>query len=107
VSRRTAPRLQRVSAVKSDVFHRHFTFWLAALFLFVLAFWLLNESLLPFIAGLAIAHLLTPLTDRLERLGVNRLAAALLIITEVVLALIYLILFGRAGARRAFAETGG
>ena len=54
--------------------------------------WLLSEILLPFVAGLAIAYLLTPLTDRLERLGVNRLAAALLIITVVVLALIYLIL---------------
>jgi predicted PurR-regulated permease PerM len=92
VSRRTASRLQRASAVDSDVFHRQFTFWLAALFLFVLAFWLLSEILLPFIAGLAIAYLLTPLTDRLERLGVNRLAAALLIITVVVLTLIYLIL---------------
>jgi predicted PurR-regulated permease PerM len=67
-------------------------FWSAALLVFVLLLWLLSEILLPFIAGLAIAYLLTPLTDRLERLGVNRLAAALLIITVVVLALIYLIL---------------
>jgi predicted PurR-regulated permease PerM len=59
---------------------------------FVLALWLLSEILLPFVAGLAIAYLLTPLTDRLERLGINRLAAALLIITLVVLALIYVIL---------------
>ena len=36
--------------------------------------------------------ILTPLTDRLERLGVNRLVASLLIIVVVVLALIYLIL---------------
>ena len=92
VSRRTAPRLQRASAVDSGVFQRQFTFWLAALFLFALALWLLSDILLPFVAGLAIAYLLTPLTDRLERLGVNRLAAALLIITVVVLALIYLIL---------------
>ena len=92
VSQRTAPRLQRASAVDSDVFHRQFTFWLAAPFLFALAFWLLSEILLPFIAGFAIAYLLTPLTDRLERLGVNRLAAALLIIAVVVLTLIYLIL---------------
>ena len=60
--------------------------------LFVLMLWLLRDIMLPFVAGLAIAYLLTPLTDRLERLGVNRLAAALLIITIVVLALIYLIL---------------
>jgi len=99
VSRQTTQRSQRASAVNSDIFFlRRFTFWLAALFLFVLAFWLLSEILLQFIAGLAIAHLLTSLTGSLERLGINRLAAALLIITEVVLALIYLILFGRAGA---------
>ncbi len=78
--------------MESDVFQRQLIFWLAALVLFVLALWLLSDILLPFVAGLAIAYLLTPLTDRLERLGVNRLAAALLIITVVVLALIYLIL---------------
>ena len=78
--------------MESGVFQRQLIFWLAALVLFVLGLWLLSEILLPFVAGLAIAYLLTPLTDRLERLGVNRLAAALLIISVVVLALIYLIL---------------
>jgi predicted PurR-regulated permease PerM len=74
------------------VVERHFLFWLAVLVLVVLALWLLSEILLPFVAGLAIAYLLTPLTDRLERFGINRLAAALLIIAVVVLALVYLIL---------------
>lgn len=73
-------------------FQRQLFFWLAALVVFVLALWLLAGILLPFIAGLAIAYLLTPLTDRLERLGVNRLAAALLIITLVVLFFVLLIL---------------
>jgi predicted PurR-regulated permease PerM len=91
MSRRTAPRLHR-STVDSGVSQPQLMFWSAALLVFVLLLWLLSEILLPFIAGLAIAYLLTPLTDRLERLGVNRLAAALLIITVVVLALIYLIL---------------
>ena len=71
---------------------RHFLFWLVVLVVVVLALWLLSEILLPFVAGLAIAYLLTPLTDRLERFGINRLAAALLIIAFVVLALVYLIL---------------
>lgn len=44
---------------------RHFLFWLVVLVLVVLALWLLSEILLPFVAGLAIAYLLTPLTDRL------------------------------------------
>jgi len=73
-------------------FQRQLVFWLAALAVVVLALWLLSDILLPFIAGLAIAYLLTPMTDRMERAGVNRLAAALLIITMVVLALVYMIL---------------
>jgi predicted PurR-regulated permease PerM len=73
-------------------FERQVIFWAAALVVFVLVLWLLSEILLPFIAGLAIAYLLTPLTDRLERFGVNRLAAAVLIITVVVLAFVILIL---------------
>jgi predicted PurR-regulated permease PerM len=73
-------------------FERRIVFWLAVLIVFVLMLWLLSEILLPFVAGLAIAYLLTPLTDRIERLGVNRLAAALLIITLVVMAIVLLIL---------------
>jgi predicted PurR-regulated permease PerM len=71
---------------------RQVVFWLAALAIFVLLLWLLSDILLPFVAGAAIAYLLTPVTDRLERLGVHRLAAALLIITLVVMAIVLLIL---------------
>jgi predicted PurR-regulated permease PerM len=92
VSRRNPSRLRGGTAADPALVHRQLLFWLAGLLLFVLMLWLLSEIMLPFVAGLAIAYLLTPLTDRLERLGVNRLAAALLIITIVVLALIYLIL---------------
>jgi predicted PurR-regulated permease PerM len=73
-------------------FRRQLAFWLAALAIFILLLWLLSDILLPFVAGLAIAYLLTPVTDRIEKLGVNRLAAALLIITVVVLAFVYLVL---------------
>ncbi len=71
---------------------RQVYFWLGALAVVVLALWLLAEILLPFVAGLAIAYLLTPVTDRLEKYGVNRLAAALIIITLVVLAFVYVLL---------------
>jgi predicted PurR-regulated permease PerM len=90
---RATPRQRRETAANGGAaFQRQLIFWLGALIVVVLALWLLSEILLPFIAGLAIAYLLTPLTDRLERLGINRLAAALLIITFVVLLLVYLIL---------------
>ena len=73
-------------------FERQVMFWLATLAVLVLMLWLLSDILLPFVAGAAIAYLLTPVTDRLERLGVNRLAAALSIITLVVMAIVIIIL---------------
>jgi len=73
-------------------FERQVMFWLAALAVLVLMLWLLSEILLPFVAGAAIAYLLTPVTDRLERLGVKRMAAALAIITLVVMAIVIIIL---------------
>ncbi len=93
MSPRAQPRSRRDPAGGSSVaFQRQVVFWLAALVVFVLVLWLLSEILLPFVAGLAIAYLLTPLTDRIERLGANRLLAALLIITLVVMGFVLLIL---------------
>src|SRR4029078_4103054 len=92
LSPRGPSRVRRKPTLDRGVVERHIVFWLAVFVLVVLALWLLSEILLPFVAGLAIAYLLTPLTDRLERFGINRLAAALLIIAVVVLWLVYLIL---------------
>jgi predicted PurR-regulated permease PerM len=71
---------------------RQAAFWLAAFAVLILLLWLLSEIMLPFVAGLGIAYLLTPLTDRLERHGINRVAAALAIITVVVMAIVLVIL---------------
>ncbi|MFA6267475.1 MAG: AI-2E family transporter [Pseudolabrys sp.] len=71
---------------------RQMMFWLAALLLFILLLWLLADILLPFIVGLAIAYFLTPLADRLQRMGVNRLVASLALITLVVLAIVLVLL---------------
>src|SRR6187549_2748732 len=88
LSPRGPSRVRRKPTLDRGVVERHIVFWLAVFVLVVLALWLLSEILLPFVAGLAIAYLLTPLTDRLERAGVNRLVAALSIITLVVLVII-------------------
>ena len=45
---------------------RHLTFWIVTLVLFLFLLWLLSEILLPFVAGLALAYLQTPLADRLD-----------------------------------------
>jgi predicted PurR-regulated permease PerM len=94
VSKRPQPRRHRAlgQAVGDIALQRQVYFWLAAVAVVVLALWLLSPILLPFVAGAAIAYMLTPVTDRLEKYGVNRLAAALIIITLVVLALVYVIL---------------
>jgi predicted PurR-regulated permease PerM len=71
---------------------RQLAFWLATFAVVVVLLWLLSDILLPFVAGMAIAYLLDPLTNRLERLGVNRRLAALLIVGLVVLAIIAILL---------------
>jgi predicted PurR-regulated permease PerM len=83
------PRSARAGGL---AFQRQMFFWLAALAAFILILWLLSEILLPFIAGAAIAYLLNPLIDRIERLGIHRLVAALMIISVVVMALVLAIL---------------
>jgi predicted PurR-regulated permease PerM len=71
---------------------RQVVFWMAALILVVLLLWLLSEILLPFVVGLAIAYLLTPIADRLQRMGVPRILASLLLITLVVVAFVWAVL---------------
>src|SRR5438270_9930263 len=71
---------------------RHLLFWVLTLVGFVLLLWLLSEILLPFVAGLALAYLQVPLADKMERRGISRTVAALLIVGVVVLVFILLAL---------------
>jgi predicted PurR-regulated permease PerM len=58
--------------------------WFLALLTLILVLWLLQDILLPFIAGFVLAYFLDPVADRLERLGLSRLLATLLILTLAV-----------------------
>ena len=71
---------------------RQFTFWGVTVLVIGLVLWLLGSVLLPFIAGAALAYLLNPMANRLERLGVGRLIASLIVITLFVLAFVLLLL---------------
>ncbi len=64
---------------------RQIGFWLGSLIVFVLFLVLLRDILLPFIAALALAYLLDPLADRLERVGLSRLAATIVILVVAIL----------------------
>ena len=54
--------------------------WAISLAVLVFGLWLFSPILLPFIAGLVLAYFLDPVADALQRLGLSRLAAALLIV---------------------------
>jgi predicted PurR-regulated permease PerM len=69
---------------------RQMLFWVLAVVAAALAIWLLHEILLPFVAGMAIAYLLDPLANRLEKLGIHRVLAALLIVIVFATALVLL-----------------
>lgn len=70
---------------------RQLVFWLIALLVAVVLLFLLREILLPFVAGFALAYLLDPLADRLQRVGLGRLGASLIILVLFVLFFIVLL----------------
>jgi predicted PurR-regulated permease PerM len=71
---------------------RQLVFWVVTFLVLATVLWLLHDVLLPFVAGIALAYVLAPLADRVERLGMNRTVAALLVVTVLVVALIALML---------------
>ena len=71
---------------------RQMTFWVVTFVIGVLVLWILREILLPFVAGMALAYLLDPVANRLERMGVNRVVASLVIIGAFALVFVILLL---------------
>ncbi len=68
------------------------TFWIAAFLAVILFLWTLQAILLPFIAGFVLAYFLDPVADALERLGLPRLLATLVILAVAVLAVVLAVL---------------
>jgi len=62
--------------------------WAITLGVLVFTLWVFSPILLPFIAGLVLAYFLDPVADALQRLGLSRLAAALLIVILAILTLV-------------------
>jgi len=72
-------------------FTRPIVFWIAMLAAVIAVVALLREVLLPFVAGIVLAYLLDPVANRIERLGMNRLVATLVIIVAVITTIALLI----------------
>ena len=55
------------------------TYWGIATAVFLFLLWALGNVILPFLVGAAIAYFLDPVADRLERMGLSRVLATVLI----------------------------
>lgn len=71
---------------------REAAFWLGGGVILFLLLWLLSGMLLPFVAGIALAYLLDPVADRLERLGLSRTLATAAILAAFFGALLIAVL---------------
>ncbi|MQW90637.1 AI-2E family transporter [Sinorhizobium saheli] len=63
---------------------RQIFFWLLVLAAFIAFLMVFSSILLPFLAGMALAYFLDPVADRLQRLGLNRLMATIVILASFV-----------------------
>jgi len=67
-------------------------YWGIAAAVFLVLLWFLGNVILPFVLGGALAYLLDPIADRLERLGLSRAFAVSLIALVALLVLVLLFL---------------
>lgn len=73
--------------VAAAAFRRQIRFWLIAAALFILFLYVFRNILLPFVAGMVLAYFLDPVADRLERTGLSRVMATVLILVVFVIIL--------------------
>lgn len=76
------------AAALSLQFRRQLRFWLIVAVLFAAFLYLFSEILLPFAAGMVLAYFLDPVADRLERVGLSRLMATIVILIGFLILLV-------------------
>ncbi len=84
---------QIVPARANVQLERQALFWIVVAVALVALVGLLREIMLPFIAGIVIAYFLNPLADGLERVGLPRVWASLLILLVAIVTLVVLAIF--------------
>lgn len=89
-----SPPVVIVEPGPTTAWRRQIMFWLVTAAMFIAFLYLFSSILLPFLAGMILAYFLDPVADRLERLGLSRLWATVVILVAfiVVLALGLMIL---------------
>lgn len=73
------------TSINSASLKRQALFWGIALALFIAFLMVFSSILLPFVAGMALAYFLDPVADRLERLGLSRMLATVVILIAFVI----------------------
>jgi len=71
--------------VSGTSLRRQVFFWIGVLAVFILFLMVFSSILLPFVAGMALAYFLDPVADWLERRGLSRLMATVVILISFVL----------------------
>lgn len=61
-------------------FRQQFRFWIITAIVLAAFLYLFSDILLPFVAGMVLAYFLDPVADRLQRLGLSRTMATVLIL---------------------------
>jgi len=97
--RRAAPiqtaESEAAEAAAGLALRRQVFFWLGSAVLLALFLYVFSGILLPFVAGMVLAYFLDPVADRLERFGLSRLMATVVILIAfvviVVLAFVILV----------------
>src|SRR5690606_2429951 len=88
------PPVVMVEPGPTVAWRRQIIFWVAAAAIFIAFLYVFSSILLPFLAGMILAYFLDPVADRLERLGLSRLAATIVILVGfLVVLVIALIIF--------------
>lgn len=72
--------------------HKQVTYWSITAAVFAIVLWALGDVLLPFVLGAAIAYMIDPVADRLERSGLSREAATAVITVAAILLFLVLLL---------------
>ncbi|PAQ04546.1 AI-2E family transporter [Mesorhizobium temperatum] len=83
-----AAEVAAADAAASGVFRRQIRFWLISAIILAIFLYVFSGILLPFVAGMVLAYFLDPVADRLQRLGLSRLMATIVILFAFIIVLV-------------------
>ncbi|MCO4319720.1 AI-2E family transporter [Phyllobacterium sp. 21LDTY02-6] len=81
----------QLNSFASDI-RRQAIFWTLAMIVFALFLFVFSSILLPFVAGMVLAYFLDPVADRLQRLGLSRLLATIVILVLFLVTFVLLLI---------------